>query len=261
MPYPQPQEAPRRTTDIGREGLQYHTPRGIFPVSVVDEQIGEAPLPGGAAPRGRYPAKYHNRETKPGGAAEKKNYDDRFEKPGDAELYEHPVMARGFDPSRPGVPARKVLAAQQQQQQQGGATHPKDRARLVQNPPNDAGPVRGIYAVKCSSTADADGEGPAGPGLHVTPVGLNYHPEGDVRGFKRARLEPMSPEGRQLACQAREERARGGSRSPTWPSRGRDSAALSRHEANSAASRAAAERAQAEKSAAKEKFRAQAKQA
>lgn len=75
--------------------------------------------------------------------------------------------------------------------------HPKDRAKHMKKGRNTPGDLRAI----------ADG--------NKRLQGVNYHPEGDPSGFKRAPLEPMDREGRMMKNRHNDRvNAR-----PTWPPR------------------------------------------
>jgi hypothetical protein len=103
--------------------------------------------------------------------------------------------------------------------QQSQNKYPKLRRGVIKRPLNDPGPKRGIYALDEVENRRSG------------PLGLNYHPTGNATGNVRASLEPLNTEGRQYMYRHKDEIPSGG-RSPTWPGRGRDSAAHTRFEDN-----------------------------
>jgi hypothetical protein len=190
---------------------QYNTERGAYPVAAVDAQLREAyartPIPN------KYPGIYRNKEVSASGVVTQ-NFDNRFEraygsKSETTRYVEYPVLSRDFNPDRPLKSAKKVEQKPE----------PRDRGDRLRHPRNDPGPLRGIYAIDKNDDRRSE------------PLGLNYHPLGNPRGNVRAPLEPISTKGRQYMYQHKGEIPSGG-RSPTWPGRGRDSAAHTRFEDN-----------------------------
>lgn len=155
---------------------------------VTAEQIDRAPPPGQKT-LSRYPHVYRNDE----GPKDRKfpSFEPK-EIPRVNELYEYPVAGanqRIFDFNKKKSSLKEV----------NRPVEPKDRARAVKNPLNDAGSIRGV-GDKSKNV-----------------VGVIAHPEGNIQGFERAYQEPLSTQGRQQVRRYQDHVSL--SRSRSWPTR------------------------------------------
>jgi len=161
----------RRNTNNSYNNLQYHTDRGNIPAGVLHHQANRAPAPG-TRTRTRFPHEYRNAEGPAG--LRQDFYPDEVRRAG-GQLYEVPVLQvdprhRNFD-----YQGRMPNA-----QQMARPVHRNDHRQMFRaTPRNDPGPVRAVV--------DRNGR----------VVGAMAHPNGNVRGFNRAYLEPMDRQGRQ----------------------------------------------------------------
>ncbi|KAK3988915.1 hypothetical protein QBC44DRAFT_242536 [Cladorrhinum sp. PSN332] len=203
-----PRRAPRRNSEAPESSLQFHSPRGSIPVSSLNRQAAQYHDPtDGAGNRSRYPREYRNNEgrepnvTHPFGRSETR--------PGE-RLYEIPVNSR-FDETRPAANLRQVRNADP------ANLAPRDRARVVNAPPNDPGPYRAVAPIRPDGSRRA------------AAAGMIYHPEDNPTGYARAPLEPMDREGRQYQRRFDDDSA-SPRRVGTWPPRDETSEDLTRYE-------------------------------
>ncbi|KAH7269245.1 uncharacterized protein BKA55DRAFT_3680 [Fusarium redolens] len=203
---------PRRSTDEDMSKMQYYTPRGSIPATVVEEQVRQVVIdPNDDSTNGPYPHVYMNREptsTAPDGAIFQ-----RFEqrnRPNDTSLHEVPVNCR-MDLNKKSAPFMKVKRREER------PTDPRDRGRVVQNELNTPGPFRGVVAVD-RNTGQSHGV-----------AGVMYHPQGRRLAFQRAQMEPLDREGRQYMRRFADDAA-DPHRVTTWPPRDEDSEDLTTYE-------------------------------
>ncbi|PCD46348.1 hypothetical protein AU210_001755 [Fusarium oxysporum f. sp. radicis-cucumerinum] len=203
---------PRRSTDEDMSKMQYYTPRGSIPATVVEEQVRQVPIdPNDDSTNGPYPHMYTNQEstsTAPNGTIFQ-----RFEqrnRPSETPLYEVPVNCR-MDLNKKAAPFMKVKRREER------PTDPRDRGRVVQNELNTPGPFRGVVAVD-KNTGQSRGV-----------AGVMYHPQGNISAFQRAQMEPLDREGRQYIRRFVDDAA-DPHRVTTWPPRDEDSEDLTTYE-------------------------------
>lgn len=192
--------------------MQYYTPRGSIPATVVEEQVRQVPIdPNDDSTNGPYPHMYTNQEstsTAPNGTIFQ-----RFEqrnRPSETPLYEAPVNCR-MDLNKKAAPFMKVKRREER------PTDPRDRGRVVQNELNTPGPFRGVVAVD-KNTGQSRGV-----------AGVMYHPQGNISAFQRAQMEPLDREGRQYIRRFVDDAA-DPHRVTTWPPRDEDSEDLTTYE-------------------------------
>ncbi|KAF4969882.1 hypothetical protein FSARC_2977 [Fusarium sarcochroum] len=196
----------RRNTDDDYNKMQYSTPRGNIPAKAVAKQVREAIVDTAVDDPRAYPHLYSNSE-----AGGRKNFElfEQRNRPDQTPLYEVPVNSR-VDLNKNLAPMKKVLI-----QQKG--VQPRDRARVVRNELNDPGPFRGIVAVDQATSR------PCGV------AGVIYHPEGNLKGFERAPMEPLDQGGRQYLRRFADDSA-DPHRVTTWPPRDENSGELSTYD-------------------------------
>ncbi|RSL94798.1 hypothetical protein CDV31_014162 [Fusarium ambrosium] len=195
-------QGPRRNSDDEHNKTQYWTPRGSIPAKIVNQQTQELHhvVP---AQNGRFPKEYRNDED------HGPNFHpyERRNNPAQRRLFEVPVNTRMEIGARPAPMARV---------QNRENLHPNDRARAARNELNDPGPLRGVVAA-----------GPDGTPHGV--VGVIYHPEGNLRGYNRAPVEPLDRQGRQQMRRFADDAA-DARRVGTWPPRDEDADDLATYE-------------------------------
>ncbi|KAK4148434.1 hypothetical protein C8A00DRAFT_19733 [Chaetomidium leptoderma] len=211
--HPAPGSRPRAPDDRVNSGnrdnqLHYASPRGSVPLKKAKDDLERAPAPpldGPLGPR-MYPKAYRNNE------GTRDNRRENFEAweiqrpgadgPGDGRLYEYPAktleqptpFSSDFD-----FDSRAAGLAQVRPPPPNDVQNYRRRWRT---PPNDPGPIRAVV--------NKDRQ----------MVGAMYHPEGNARGYERARLEPLNKQSR--AELARHEDKRQAAGRTTWPQRGSD---------------------------------------
>lgn len=147
----------------------------------------------------KYPTHYRNSEA--GGP----NFLPH-EIPKDAILHEVPIMKPFKTDQRPATKKQVEVTPGR-----------KDRRRLVEQPPNDPGPIRAVVPVNRAEKK-------------VYPMaGVTYHPEDNARGLVRAPMEPMTREGRQVMNRYNDDTA-SNYRVATWPPRDESGNDLTRYE-------------------------------
>ncbi|KAF9768117.1 hypothetical protein IL306_014632 [Fusarium sp. DS 682] len=192
--------------------MQYRTPRGIIPATVVEEQVREVVIdPNDDSTKGPYPHVYMNQE--PTSTAPDGTIFEKFEqrnRPNETSLHEVPINCR-MDLNKKSAGWLKVKRREER------PIAPRDRARVAQNELNTPGPFRGVVAVD-RATGQSHGV-----------AGVMYHPQGDMSTFQRAQLEPLNREGRQYLRRF-EDDAADPHRVTTWPPRDEDSEDLTAYE-------------------------------
>ncbi|KAK7424193.1 hypothetical protein QQZ08_008681 [Neonectria magnoliae] len=187
-------DVPRRNTDEERKKMQHWTPRGTIPAKTVDAQVREVADP--RNDRGvHFPKPYENTEdTGPTiQPYERRNHDT-------TGLYEIAVGSR-MDFARPPARLRAVQAEEH--------LHHNDRNRAARNELNDPGIFRGIVPADLAT------------GRTHGVAAVLYHPDGNPRGFERARVEPLDREGRQYIRRFDDDSSNA-NRVTTWPPRDED---------------------------------------
>lgn len=183
----------------------------------VNQIVGQAPdAPAGRTQPGMFPKHYRNQE---GPRDNRRQNFSGFESgrpgqdprdPRDGKLYEYPVktmaqpqpLKNTFDFTQRSAGLEETMQATRP-----GHEHFGDPAY---EPPNDPGALRAV--------TNKDGQ----------VMGVIYHPEGNPRGYERARIEPLDAKGRAEQARYREAQARYKEDqkfpSPsTWPRRGPES--------------------------------------
>ncbi|OBS26296.1 hypothetical protein FPOA_00236 [Fusarium poae] len=196
-------QEPRRSSDDDYNKMQYFTPRGEIPAKVAEKQVRDVVIDPNNIKRNRYPHEYMNEEGP--------NDDDKhaifapFEKRNrpvaEVGLYEVPLNSR-MNLDKKSMP---VLPP-----------HFNDRARVERKEPNTPGAFRGVATVDKHT------------GRNYGISGVMYHPEGDINGFERAPMEPLSREGRQFLRRFADDE--GDHRVTTWPPRDEDANDLASYE-------------------------------
>lgn len=136
-------------------------------------------------PKSQYPRQYRNQE----GSAEspRQNFqawETHSGQSGAASYAEYPVTPNGvqsFDYNRKTATARQI----------DRPIHKNDRGRVVKTPLNNAGPIRAIAEHK-------DGKAVG------DPVGVLYHPQGNVLGYQRGTLQKLDQGGRATVREQKE---------------------------------------------------------
>jgi hypothetical protein len=170
------------------------SPRGNLPATRVNHVVGNAP----AAPAaGRlFPKTYRNSE---GPRDDLRHNFEPWEVGTGGNLFEYPVktlvqpvpLTPAFDFGEDAA-SRKKLG-------RPPVNDVVNYRKQWNDPPNDPGPIRAV--------ADQNGR----------VVGAMYHPEGNPRGYERARLAPLDRQGRVEAARSEDNRISGRT---TWPERG-----------------------------------------
>ena len=190
------------------------SPRGTLPLQRVTKIVESAPPPADAED-GRFPKRYGNNEGPRDNPTH--NFDpweiQRHGTDADGRLYEYPVkppqtdtrlpgrrpgrqpppLCRGFNFGKNPVGLKKIHPP--------GANEKAALCDRWEKPRNDPGPIRAVVNV--------DG--------HV--VGAMYHPEGNPRGYDRARLAPLDKQGRGELARFNDSQGTVTGRT-TWPQRG-----------------------------------------
>ncbi len=198
---------------------QYVTPRGNLPLERVDRIVQKAPLPAHAGvERTRFPKRYRNHEGPRDNPTH--NFDpweiQRQGTDADRRLSEYPVKpppqtdprVPGRRPGRQPPPLRRDFDFGQNSAglKKINPSRAENKALLLERwnePPNDPGPIRAVV--------NANG--------HV--IGAMYHPEGNPRGYERARLAPLDKQGRGELARFNDSEGTLTGRT-TWPQRGPD---------------------------------------
>ncbi|KAK3310891.1 uncharacterized protein B0T15DRAFT_489536 [Chaetomium strumarium] len=186
--------------------LQYTSPRGNVPLKRLNDIVQSAPAP----PKGpplmgkRFPKRYRNNEGPSDNPTH--NYEaweiQRPQAGGNGALYEYPIKpiqqpapsTANFNFDLPPASIKRLRPP-----------HPNDKENTVarwKSPPNDPGPLRAVV------------------NEDRAVVGAMYHPEGNIRGYKRARLVPLDRQGRAEVARHDDRQQLGGR--TTWPHRGSD---------------------------------------
>jgi hypothetical protein len=174
---------------------QYVSPRGNLPAERVKHAVERAPAPPGA--RRMFPKEYRNSE---GPVDNRRHNFEPWETGPGGDLLEYPVktlvqptpMSSEFNFAGPSASRRQV------ERRLGVNERTNYEDRWI-TPPNDPGPIRAV--------ADQNGR----------VVGAMYHPEGNDRGYERARLAPLDRQGRVERARSEDKRIAGRT---TWPERG-----------------------------------------
>ncbi|KAK4152956.1 hypothetical protein C8A00DRAFT_34288 [Chaetomidium leptoderma] len=164
--------------------LHYASPRGSVPLKKAKDDLERAPAPplDGPLRQRMFPKTYRNNE------GTRDNRRENFEAweiqrpgadgPGDGRLYEYP--AKTLEQPTPfssdfKFGRRPATLAQVRRRAPNDVQNYREDWR---RPPNDPGPIRTV--------TNGDGQ----------MVGAMYHPEGNPRGYERARLEPLNKQSR-----------------------------------------------------------------
>jgi hypothetical protein len=194
---------------------QYYTSRGVIPARVVNDQAAAIPDITLDRPQRFYPHEFNNREDGilPGGRRGRLFNQNEIRE--GERLWEFPVTL-------PGRPPYNMVRAGARMEQIENLRNRTARD-IMANPPNDPGPFRGIVPALRGRGADPNGRRP--------PIGVIYHPKGELRRFERARMEPLDGEGRRLLRRHEDDLAvRALGRTGTWPPRDEEGADLATHE-------------------------------
>ena len=174
----------------------------------VEHIVNKSPAPplGKPLPGSRFPKKYWNTE----GPADNRtqNFSDweirQQQDPADprsTETYEYPVKT--LVPEKPsGTPEFNFKKRPAGLNAINAEIGPNDRngyEKRWDTPPNDPGPIRAVA------------------NKNHQLVGAMYHPEGNAKGFERARLEPLDGKGRGEIARYEDQQPTGRT---TWPQRG-----------------------------------------
>ncbi|GKU06625.1 hypothetical protein FLAG1_10825 [Fusarium langsethiae] len=204
---------PRRSSEDDYNKMQYFTPRGEIPATVVEQQVREVVINPNSNNKRGYPHEYGNEEKGPNDTI-RQNFQafEQRNRTEEVRLYEVPINSR-MNMDKKTTPFMKE------------PPHRNDRARVMRKEPNDPGAFRGVAAV----------ERPSGRNYGV--AGVIYHPEGNTKGFERAPMEPLNREGRQYLRRFADDD--GDHRVTTWPPRDEDAEDLTLYEGRFLKERAA----------------------
>ncbi|KAK4034497.1 hypothetical protein C8A01DRAFT_18701 [Parachaetomium inaequale] len=205
---PRPKRPDDRVNSANRAAaVKYTTPRGNLPLKNVDHIVAKSPAPPENRLReGRFPKVYRNREGPVDNPTRNFVAWEIQQRQGPADgrninMYEYPVktlvqpapFASEFKFARPPATLRECEAPD-----------PNDKAGIEdrwRRPRNDPGPIRAVVNGDCRV------------------IGAIYHPEGDTRGYERARLQPLDRHDRGEIARYDDRQLTGRT---TWPQRGPD---------------------------------------
>jgi hypothetical protein len=174
----------------------------------VNDIVNRAPAPRTVPPpRGRFPKEYRNEEGPRDNV--RRNFDNwetqlrggaGANNGGNGTLYEYPVKTlRQPAPFSPDFRFNRP-AARLDQLRPADANDRRGYMERWTQPRNDRGPIRAVTR--------EDGQ----------VVGAMYHPDGNLRGYERARLAPLDRNGRAEVARHNDRQDQRGR--TTWPQRG-----------------------------------------